>query len=136
MFSLDADVAPFTVILTAFSILLHKYTREVRVFLLGGCRWLTLSMLFLSQEDVVVGSSSQNYNPLILRLPRISGTESFMQLLNLTRAVEESAAKYEVPYQELYTRLRPITEDGPSGPLFQARGDLMKTYSNKIYKYK
>ena len=30
MLSLELDVAPFTVILTVFSILLHKYTREVR----------------------------------------------------------------------------------------------------------
>jgi hypothetical protein len=30
MLSLDLDVAPFTVVLTVFSILLHKFTREVR----------------------------------------------------------------------------------------------------------
>ena len=34
MLSLDLDVTPFTVILTVFSILLHKYTREVRP---AGC---------------------------------------------------------------------------------------------------
>lgn len=36
MLSLDLDVAPFTVVLTVFSILLHKFTREVAAAAPGG----------------------------------------------------------------------------------------------------
>lgn len=37
------------------------------------------------------------------------------------RKVEENAAKYELPYQVIFDKLRPTTEDGPGQPLFQVR---------------
>ena len=35
--------------------------------------------------------------------------------------VEENAARYELPFQVIFDRLRPATEDGPGPSLFQVR---------------
>jgi len=43
----STTISPFTILLAAFTILLHKYTGE---------------------EDIVVGSSSQSSNPVVLRI--------------------------------------------------------------------
>lgn len=46
-YSLSTDAKPYTIVLAAFVVLLHKYTRE---------------------EDMLLGSSSSNFNPLVLRM--------------------------------------------------------------------
>lgn len=46
-YSLSTDAKPYTIVLAAFAVLLHKYTRE---------------------EDMLLGSSSSNFNPLVLRM--------------------------------------------------------------------
>ena len=53
------SVSPFSILLAAFVVLLHKYTGE---------------------EDVVVGSSSRSSNPLVLRMP-ITNEDTFEQVV-------------------------------------------------------
>ena len=48
-YSLGTDAKPYDIVLAALAVLLHKYTRE---------------------EDMLVGSSSSNFNPLVLRMCR------------------------------------------------------------------
>jgi non-ribosomal peptide synthetase component F len=96
--SLDLDVTPFTLILTALAIILHKYTRE---------------------EELVVGSSGANFNPLVLRIP-VSDSDSFKELVEKVKKIEENAIEHDVPYQKLYEKLCPPTDEA-SGPLFQVR---------------
>ncbi|PVV04413.1 hypothetical protein BB560_001095 [Smittium megazygosporum] len=70
---------PFTVLLTAFVILLYRFT---------------------ASEDIVVGSASENSNPLVLRL-RVSPTDSFMQVMQNVRKVEKEAYENQVPFDDL-----------------------------------
>jgi len=44
-----------------------------------------------AQEDVVVGSSSQSFNPLILRLPPLHPDTTFRQLVQKTIEVRPPA---------------------------------------------
>ena len=53
------QVSPFSVLLTAFSILLHRYTGE---------------------EDISVGSSSRSSNPLVLRM-KVASSDTVTQVL-------------------------------------------------------
>jgi L-aminoadipate-semialdehyde dehydrogenase len=58
-------VTPFTVVLAAFAVLLHRYT---------------------SEEDIVLGSSSSSCNPLVLRL-RLCGSDSFESVVRMVKKV-------------------------------------------------
>ncbi|KAJ2353627.1 large subunit of alpha-aminoadipate reductase, partial [Coemansia sp. RSA 2618] len=73
--------SPFTVLLAAFSILLHRYTAE---------------------EDIVVSSSSESSNPLVLRLDVKPG-DSFLDVLRMAQRVSSEAAADEVPFKALMT---------------------------------
>lgn len=83
-FSLDADVKPFTIVLAAFSILIHKYTRE---------------------EDIVIGSSSSNFNPLVLRLG-ITPTTPLKDIVLHAKEVEETANNNDIPFDLLLDTLK------------------------------
>jgi len=97
---LQKTVAPFTLILSAFSFLLHRYTFE---------------------QDIVVGSSSTSLNPLVLRLS-VNEEDTFNDLVAHVKQTEEEAEKMEVPYDKLYSRLRPtVKEEELYGPLFKVR---------------
>ena len=78
-----STASPFTVLLAAFAILLHRYTAE---------------------EDIVVGSSSETSNPLILRL-NIKTTETFIDVLKTVHNVERTATENEVPFDQLVSSL-------------------------------
>ena len=54
-----SQVTPFTILLSAFALLIHRYTGE---------------------EDIAVGSSSLSSNPLVLRLA-VRGSDSFASLV-------------------------------------------------------
>ncbi|KAI8321745.1 L-aminoadipate-semialdehyde dehydrogenase [Martensiomyces pterosporus] len=75
----DPTASPFTVLLAAFSVLLHRYTAE---------------------EDIVVSSSSESSNPLVLRLD-VKPTDSFIDVLRTTQRVSREAAADEVPFSAL-----------------------------------
>ncbi|KAJ2058575.1 large subunit of alpha-aminoadipate reductase [Coemansia sp. S146] len=75
----DNTASPFTVLLAAFSVLLHRYTAE---------------------EDIVVGSSSESLNPLVLRLA-VKAEDSFLDVLQMAQRVSMEAAADEVPFAAL-----------------------------------
>ncbi|KAJ2320716.1 large subunit of alpha-aminoadipate reductase [Coemansia sp. RSA 2610] len=75
----DHTASPFTVLLAAFSVLLHRYTAE---------------------EDIVVSSSSESLNPLVLRLD-VKPTDSFLDVLRMAQRVSREAAADEVPFKAL-----------------------------------
>ncbi|KAJ2496481.1 large subunit of alpha-aminoadipate reductase [Coemansia sp. RSA 1972] len=75
----DHTASPFTVLLAAFSVLLHRYTAE---------------------EDIVVSSSSESSNPLVLRLDVKPG-DSFLDVLRMAQRVSGEAAADEVPFKAL-----------------------------------
>ncbi|PIA17948.1 large subunit of L-aminoadipate-semialdehyde dehydrogenase [Coemansia reversa NRRL 1564] len=71
--------SPFTVLLAAFAVLLHRYTRE---------------------EDIVVSSSSESLNPLVLRLA-VGGEDTFADVVQMAQRVSQEAAADEVPFAAL-----------------------------------
>jgi len=113
-FSLMANVKPFTVVLAAFACLLRKYTHE---------------------EDVVIGSSSQSFNPLALRLSLRDTAEevasdgttaarrTLRDLVQHTAQVEEEAEAHEVPFNDLVNELRRLhsSKEDDLSSLFQVR---------------
>ncbi|KAJ2782353.1 large subunit of alpha-aminoadipate reductase [Coemansia interrupta] len=77
--SSDSTASPFTVLLAAFAVLLHRYTAE---------------------EDVVVGSSSESANPLVLRMS-VKPSDTFLDVLRTAQSVAQEAAADEVPFDAL-----------------------------------
>ncbi|KAJ2602780.1 large subunit of alpha-aminoadipate reductase [Coemansia sp. RSA 1722] len=75
----DNTATPFTVLLAAFSILMHRYTAE---------------------EDIVVSSSSESSNPLVLRMA-VKPTDSFLDVLRMAQRVSHDATADEVPFSAL-----------------------------------
>ncbi|KAJ1798565.1 large subunit of alpha-aminoadipate reductase, partial [Coemansia sp. RSA 2399] len=84
----DHSASPFTVLLAAFSVLLHRYTAE---------------------EDIVVSSSSESSNPLVLRLT-VKPTDTFMDVLRMAQCVSREAAADEVPFKALMSAYLAATE--------------------------
>ncbi|KAJ2486818.1 large subunit of alpha-aminoadipate reductase [Coemansia sp. RSA 2050] len=80
----DNTASPFTVLLAAFAVLLHRYTAE---------------------EDIVVGSSSESLNPLVLRLA-VRAEDSFLDVLQMAQQVSREAAADEVPFAALMSAYR------------------------------
>ncbi|KAJ1678964.1 large subunit of alpha-aminoadipate reductase, partial [Spiromyces aspiralis] len=79
----QTTASPFTVLLAAFAVLLHRYTAE---------------------EDIVVGSSSESSNPLVLRF-NVKPSDTFLDVLRTVHNVEAVAARDEVPFDQLVTNL-------------------------------
>lgn len=61
----DGHCTPFTLVLAAYAVLLHRFTGE---------------------EDIVVGTLSPSGNPLVLRLP-VRPNQSFQELVQTIRKV-------------------------------------------------
>lgn len=78
-----SQITPFTLLLASFALLLHRQTGE---------------------DDIVIGSSSAQCNPLVLRLP-VTGTQSFADLVGTVKRVEEEALADEVPFDALLNSL-------------------------------
>jgi L-aminoadipate-semialdehyde dehydrogenase len=75
----SSQITPFTLLLASFTVLLHRHTGE---------------------DDIVIGSSSSQCNPLVLRLP-VNGGQSFADLVAEVKRVEEEAIADEVPFDAL-----------------------------------
>ncbi|KAF0374315.1 L-aminoadipate-semialdehyde dehydrogenase [Gigaspora margarita] len=96
---------PFTILLAAFVVLLHRYTGD---------------------EDITVGSSSDTRNPLVLRIS-IDPSDTFAQVIQKVQQVEREATADEVPFHLLISSLFPEKDlQGPSStsinsPLFRVR---------------
>ncbi|KAJ1837941.1 large subunit of alpha-aminoadipate reductase, partial [Coemansia sp. RSA 2703] len=97
----DSTASPFTVLLAAFAVLLHRYTGE---------------------EDVVVGSSSESSNPLVLRM-NVKPEETFLDVLHTVQRVAREAAAEEVPFGALMQAMAgEATTDASAAPaLFRVR---------------
>lgn len=95
-------ISPFTILLAAFAILLHKYTGE---------------------EDITVGSSSRSSNPLVLRFP-INDHDTIQSVVQTVLRAEEEAVADEVPFLALLEALFPQADQadpGQSPSLFKVR---------------
>lgn len=55
---------------------------------------------YTGEADVVVGSSSSTFNPLILRI-RFTPDTTLGELVRLTQRAEEDATQHEVPFEQL-----------------------------------
>ncbi|KAJ1570054.1 large subunit of alpha-aminoadipate reductase [Nowakowskiella sp. JEL0078] len=82
--------SPFSVLLTAFVILLHRHAGE---------------------EDITVGSSSRSSNPLILRF-NVSSQKSFKEIFETVVKTESEAASEEIPFSTLLDALTQETSEG------------------------
>eukprot|EP00051_Salpingoeca_urceolata_P007651 m.99362 g.99362 ORF g.99362 m.99362 type:complete len:1315 (-) comp15332_c1_seq1:111-4055(-) len=87
-YSMEQDVLPFTVVVAALSMLLHKYTRE---------------------ESIAIGSSSSSSNPTILRFD-VKDTMDLGEHVRNTKAVEEDSEANDVPFEQLLTELYPTQQ--------------------------
>lgn len=96
--SMDEDVRPFTLVLSAFSVLLHKYTRE---------------------ESLAIGSSSSAFNPHVLRVD-VSDDVTLGDIIQRTKDAEREAEEHDVPFDKLVRELFP-TQDANSASIFQVR---------------
>ncbi|KAI9503177.1 L-aminoadipate-semialdehyde dehydrogenase [Coemansia spiralis] len=95
----EDDASPFTVLLAAFAILLHRYTAE---------------------EDIVVSSSSESANPLVLRLS-VKPTDTFLDVLRMAHRVSREAAADEVSFAALMSQLAGEPEAAAAPALFRVR---------------
>ncbi|KAI9146540.1 hypothetical protein BKA69DRAFT_1163060 [Paraphysoderma sedebokerense] len=93
--------SPFQILLAAFSILLHRYTGE---------------------EDIAIGSSSVNFNPLVLR-SNIKNTDTFKDVLRSIIKTEEDALSDEIPFSTLISHISDSHTDPNVSPpsLFKVR---------------
>jgi L-aminoadipate-semialdehyde dehydrogenase len=88
---IEEDISPFSILLAAFVILLHKYTGE---------------------EDITVGSSSTNLNPLVLR-NNITKNDTVKSVIQRIINNEKNASIDEIPFDLLLNEFK--------GPLFKVR---------------
>ncbi|KAF9310875.1 large subunit of alpha-aminoadipate reductase [Podila horticola] len=98
----STHASPFTILLAAFAILLHRYTGD---------------------EDMSIGSSSEARNPVVLRLGVTPG-QTFRDIVEKAQLAEREAATDEVPFASLMAHLFPgnSTSDGTqAAPLFRVR---------------
>eukprot|EP00297_Palpitomonas_bilix_P001862 CAMPEP_0113882360 /NCGR_PEP_ID=MMETSP0780_2-20120614/8913_1 /TAXON_ID=652834 /ORGANISM="Palpitomonas bilix" /LENGTH=1444 /DNA_ID=CAMNT_0000869369 /DNA_START=33 /DNA_END=4367 /DNA_ORIENTATION=- /assembly_acc=CAM_ASM_000599 len=100
-------VQPFTAVLAGFTTLLHRFTRE---------------------EDIVIGSSSSSFNPLVLRVP-VGQSPSFSALLKAVSQTEEEAEQFEVQYADLVAKFGPNEVGGGSSAAGSASPQAAETAS-------
>ncbi|CAG8721115.1 14058_t:CDS:2, partial [Dentiscutata heterogama] len=102
--SFHEQPTPFTILLAAFVVLLHRYTGD---------------------EDITVGSSSDTRNPLVLRI-NVNPSDTFAQVIQKVQQVEREATADEVPFHLLISSLFPEKDQGQTStsihsPLFRVR---------------
>ena len=91
---------PFTVLLSAFALLLQRYTGD---------------------EEFTVGSSSDARNPLVLKLA-FTPDMTVEALVQMVSAVEQQAVEDEVPFSALQAALHATAKDPTAQrPLFRVR---------------
>ncbi|KAJ1772298.1 large subunit of alpha-aminoadipate reductase [Coemansia sp. RSA 1843] len=108
----DHSASPFTVLLAAFSVLLHRYTAE---------------------EDIVVSSSSESSNPLVLRLS-VKPTDSFIDVLHMTQHVSREAASDEVPFKALMSAYLAATTENKQKQQQQQPGEVDANAAPSLFR--
>jgi len=71
--------SPFTILLAAFSVLIHKYVNE---------------------EDITIGSSSHSCNPLVLRF-QITDEDTLDSIIEKIEKVEQEAEENEIKFADI-----------------------------------
>ncbi|KAF9102420.1 large subunit of alpha-aminoadipate reductase [Mortierella sp. GBA35] len=104
-----SHASPFTILLAAFAILLHRYTGD---------------------EDMSIGSSSEARNPVVLRLGVTPG-QTFRQVVEQTLLAERDAANDEVPFATLMAHLFPSSGNA-SEPSPQAASLFHVRFFNEL----
>lgn len=99
--SMDCNCTPFSVILAAFAILLHKISGET---------------------DITIGSSSSSTNPLVLRM-NIAHSASIREIIDTVLETETDASQDEVPFAALveYLSMKHGNTIDSMPPLFKVR---------------
>lgn len=100
--------SPFSVLLGAFSVLLHRWTGE---------------------EDISVGSSSSSSNPLVLRM-KVQETQSFVSVVNTVLEAEKDASDDEIPFDAL---LKAFAADPDPGAAV-SHEDLGHNHRQSLFK--
>ncbi|KAF8925423.1 L-aminoadipate-semialdehyde dehydrogenase [Dissophora ornata] len=97
----SSHASPFTILLAAFAILLHRYTGD---------------------EDMSIGSSSEARNPVVLRLGVAPG-QTFREVVEQMQLAERDAANDEVPFATLMAHLFPegAAQQSTTPSLFRVR---------------
>lgn len=96
----ETQPTPFQMLLSAFTVLLHRYTGD---------------------NDLLIGSSSaQVKDPLLLRLS-IEPTDPFWAVVRRVQAVEREAEDDAVPFDSIVSTLQTADTDSNSAPLFRVR---------------
>ncbi|MGV2831540.1 amino acid adenylation domain-containing protein [Myxosarcina sp. GI1(2024)] len=122
--SVNKGVTLFTLLLTAFKVLLHKYT---------------------NQDDLVVGTSIANrnrvetegligflVNTFVLHTD-LSGNPTFTQLLNRVRETTLKAYEHQdLPFDKLVDILKPERDLSELVPLFQVKFDLQLAHVEPV----
>ncbi|KAI9016364.1 L-aminoadipate-semialdehyde dehydrogenase [Phycomyces nitens] len=90
---------PFTILLSAFAVLLQRYTGD---------------------EEFAVGTSSLSGNPLVLKL-NVDPTQTFEEIIKMVDAVEKEALDEEVPFEQLSELMDTHTDPDSRRPLFRVR---------------
>eukprot|EP01134_Creolimax_fragrantissima_P004436 CFRG4436T1 len=99
-YGLNTDVRPYTMVLAAFLVVLHKYTHE---------------------EEVLIGTSSTNFNPLVLRMA-VSDDQTIADLVKSVVESEDLAAAKDVPFDVLNAELEAeYDSNSPRAPLLTVR---------------
>ncbi|RKO93709.1 hypothetical protein BDK51DRAFT_25376 [Blyttiomyces helicus] len=84
--SSPTPVSPFSILLAAFAVLLHRHSGE---------------------EDITVGSSSNTTNPLVLRFS-VKTSDSLLDVVRNVLRSEREAAAIEIPFSDLIDGLHPV----------------------------
>lgn len=78
------DTPPFSIVLASLAVLLHKFTQE---------------------ENIVVGSSTSSFNPLLIRVD-VRGEQNLAEVLEETMQSATEAESHDVPFDKLVRSLK------------------------------
>eukprot|EP01135_Chromosphaera_perkinsii_P008712 Nk52_evm45s1444 gene=Nk52_evmTU45s1444 len=106
--SLQSGVKPFTAVLSALSVLMHKYTRE---------------------EDIVFGSSNSNFNPLVLRVA-VQGSDRLEEVCRRVEVIEQEAYANDIPFDKLLQKLQDPSKN-PNGDSSLAGAEAASSASSR-----
>jgi len=90
--------SPFSILLAAFSVLIHKYVNE---------------------EDITVGSSSHSCNPLVLRF-QITDEDTLDSIIEKIEKVEQEAEENEIKFSEIVEAFT-VSDETIQPSLFKVR---------------
>lgn len=104
------ECTPYTTLLTAFKVLLFRYTQQEDMF---------VGSPYSNRDQVALEKLLGFFNETLVLRSQLSGKLSFLDLLEQVKATSlEALANKTVPFEELVRRLQPERR-GNSNPIFQ-----------------